>query len=92
MLQLAFPVICRREKRVKICKGDYAIAGVVYAMAIIPLILHTVKALGEETTNTKGAGYVNDLFGRGTIKGLKIMWVQNMAIINREIIIVKLHY
>ena len=46
----------------------------IYAIAVIPLILHAVQKLHGDTTKTKAAGYADDLFGGGTIVGLKMMW------------------
>ena len=46
----------------------------VYAIATIPLILHTVSTIEGNSMNTKTAGYADDIFGGGTIEGLKCMW------------------
>ena len=54
-------------------QGD-PIAGLVYAIAIIPLILRTVAYLQENASDTKAAGYADDLFGGGKLHGLKKMW------------------
>ncbi|XP_066926215.1 uncharacterized protein [Clytia hemisphaerica] len=54
-------------------QGD-PIAGLVYAIATIPLIMYTVGELREHNTNTKAAGYADDVFGGGTIRGLKRLW------------------
>ena len=50
------------------------IVGLVYAIAIILLILRTVSELKEKGLNTKTAGYADDLFGGGKLLGLKLMW------------------
>ena len=54
-------------------QGD-PIAGLVYAIAIIPLILRTVADLQENASDTKAAGYADDLFGGGKLHGFKKMW------------------
>ena len=54
-------------------QGDL-IAGLVYAIAIIPMILRTVQNLQHQNTNTKAAAYADDLFGGGKLRGLRIMW------------------
>ena len=54
-------------------QGD-PIAMLIYAIAVIPLILHAVQKLNGDTTNTKAAGYADDLFGGGKIVGLRMMW------------------
>ena len=54
-------------------QGD-PIAMLIYAIAVIPLILHAVKKLHGDKTNTKAAGYADDLFGGGKIIGLRKMW------------------
>ena len=54
-------------------QGD-PIAGLVYAIAIIPLNLRTVADLQENASDTKAAGYADDLFGGGKLHGLKKMW------------------
>ena len=54
-------------------QGD-PIAGLVYAIGIIPLILRTVANLKKQGTDTKAAGYADDLFGGGKLHVLKIMW------------------
>jgi len=54
-------------------QGD-PIAMLVYAIATIPLILHTIRSLEENSSKTKAAGYADDVFGGGTIRGLKSMW------------------
>ena len=54
-------------------QGD-PIAGLVYAIAIIPMILRTVQNLQHQNTNTKAAAYADDLFGGSKLRGLRIMW------------------
>ena len=54
-------------------QGD-PIAGLVYAIAIIPMILRTVQNLQHQNTNTKAAAYADDLFGGGKLRGLRCMW------------------
>ena len=72
-------------------QGD-PIAGLVYAIAIIPLILRTVADLQENASDTKAAGYADDLFGGGKLHGFKTKCrtllkngVQIMAITNKTI-------
>ena len=54
-------------------QGD-PIAGLAYAIAIIPLILRTVADLQENASDTKAAGYADDLFGGEKLHSLKEMW------------------
>ena len=54
-------------------QGD-PIAMLIYAIAVIPLIIHAVQKLHGDTTNTKAAGYADDLFSGGTIIRLRKMW------------------
>ena len=51
-------------------QGD-PIAMLIYAIAVIPLIIHAVQKLHGDTTNTKAAGYADDLFSGGTIIRLR---------------------
>ena len=53
-------------------QGD-PMAGLVYAIAIIPLILWSMADLQENASDTKAIGYADDLFGGGKLRGLKKM-------------------
>ena len=54
-------------------QGD-PVAMFVYAIATIPLIVKTVRNMEESNENAKAAGYADDLFGAGSIQGLKQLW------------------
>ena len=71
-----------------ITQGD-PVAIFVYAIAIIPLILHTANTLEEKSLNAKVTGYADDIFGAGKLDGLKQMWntmVSNTMAQNTDII------
>ena len=54
-------------------QGD-PIAGFVYAIAIIPMILRTVEDLHKNKSDAKATGYADDLFGGGKLAALRKMW------------------
>ena len=54
-------------------QGD-PVAMFVYAIATIPLILKTVWQTEQAKENSKSAGYADDLFGAGSVRGLKKLW------------------
>ena len=54
-------------------QGD-PIAMFVYAIATIPMILKAVWHMKESNENAKTAAYADDVFGAGSIRGLRKMW------------------
>ena len=52
----------------------------IHAITVITLILRTVDSTAaSKETNTKVAGYADDLFGAGSVEGLRKVWtfIQN---------------